>query len=75
MYSFDAVTQGTRLTPDQAYAFAKGEEVGVQPWDADGKPLRTLQLERPLEFAAVTDHAEFLGEVFLCTDPTSEASI
>ncbi len=70
--SLDANLQGTRLGPADAYRFAKGEEVGIQPHRADGTPLRRLQLERPLDFAAVTDHAEFLGTVNLCTTPGLE---
>ncbi|MCE2541643.1 MAG: DUF3604 domain-containing protein, partial [Acidobacteria bacterium] len=34
-------------------------------------PMRTAQLDRPLDFAAVTDHSEWLGEVAVCTDPSS----
>jgi hypothetical protein len=71
-YSLDASTQDTRTTPAQAYAFARGAVLGVQPWQGD-RPLRQLQLERPLDFAAVTDHAELLGEVALCTDPEGYA--
>ncbi len=67
--SLDANLQGTRLGPADAYRFAKGEVVGLQPHRADGTPLRTLQLERPLDFAAVTDHAEFIGAVNVCTTP------
>jgi hypothetical protein len=33
--------------------------------------MRTVQLDRPLDFAAVTDHAEFFGEIDVCTDPSS----
>ena len=65
-YSLDAATQDTRTTPVEAYAFARGEEIGIQPW-RDGRPLRTLRLERSLDFAAVTDHAELLGEVEICS--------
>lgn len=67
--SLDANLQGTRLTPADAYRFARGHEVGLQPHRPDGTPLRTLRLERPLDFAAVTDHAEFLGAVNLCNTP------
>ncbi|MBL9028151.1 MAG: DUF3604 domain-containing protein [Myxococcales bacterium] len=69
--SLDANTQGNRLTVADAYRFARGEEVGVQPHDASGSPLRSLRLPRPLDFAAVTDHAEFLGVVHGCTTPGS----
>lgn len=72
LYSLDARTQDTRTTPAQAYAFARGARLGIQPW-RDGAPQRHLQLERPLDFAAVTDHAELLGEVALCTTPDSFA--
>jgi hypothetical protein len=71
--SLDANLQGTRLTPTDAYRFARGEEVGIQPHDADGTPLRRIRLTRPLDFAAVTDHAEFLGTVTACTTPGSAA--
>lgn len=67
--SLDANLQGTRLGPADAYRFARGEEVGLQPYTADGTALRHLKLERPLDFAAVTDHGEFLGVVNVCTTP------
>jgi hypothetical protein len=68
-YSQDASTQDTRTTPREAYGFARGEALGIQPFDADGKALRTVQLDRPLDFAAVTDHAEQIGEVRICRTP------
>ena len=46
-YSQDASTQGTRTTPDQAYAFAKGAPLTIQPWREDGSGERTVQLDRP----------------------------
>jgi hypothetical protein len=68
-FSFDANALGTRNTPRDAYRFARGEEVGIQPFDREGRPLRTVRLERPLDFAVVTDHAESLGEVHICQTP------
>lgn len=68
-YSLDASTQGTRTSPDQAYAFARGERLPIQPWTDEGAALRSLQLRRPLDFAMVSDHAELLGEVAMCNDP------
>ncbi|HEY9037084.1 MAG TPA: DUF3604 domain-containing protein [Pseudomonadales bacterium] len=70
--SLDAGLQGTRTTPDQAYRFAKGEPIGLQPWTDDGKPLRSLQLARPLDFVAISDHAEFLGEQYICQTPGAD---
>ncbi|MCA9549434.1 MAG: DUF3604 domain-containing protein [Myxococcales bacterium] len=70
-YSFDAYIFETRNAPAEAYAFARGAEVGLAPLDASGQPTRFTHLERPLDFAAATDHSEFLGEVDLCTTPSS----
>ena len=69
--SMDARMWGVRGTPDDVYLFAKGEEVGLPPYNAEGKPERTAQLERPLDFASLTDHASYQGEVALCTVPSS----
>ncbi|MEP1472926.1 MAG: DUF3604 domain-containing protein [Halieaceae bacterium] len=71
-YSLDASTQGTRTTPEQSYRFAKGENLGIQPWDDNGQPMRSLQLRRPLDFAMVSDHAELIGEVNMCNSPAVE---
>ncbi|MEZ5572149.1 MAG: DUF3604 domain-containing protein [Halioglobus sp.] len=71
-YSLDASTQGTRTTPAQAYLFARGARIGIQPWTAEGKPQRSLQLSRPLDFAMVSDHAELIGEVHMCNTPEVE---
>ncbi len=71
VFSQDASTQGTRATPRDAYRFARGEPLGIPPWEGE-RPLRTLQLERPLDFAAVTDHAELLGEAEICRTPDLE---
>lgn len=72
-YSFDAWVFDVRTTADQAYRFAKGEPVALPPLDAAGTPTQTVQLARPLDFAAVTDHAEYLGEVGACQDEGSPA--
>jgi hypothetical protein len=68
-FSFDAMGQGTRNTPRDAYRFARGEPLGIQPYDASGRALQTVQLRRPLDFAVVTDHAELLGETHGCQTP------
>jgi hypothetical protein len=67
--SLDASTQGTRNGPADAYRFARGETVGLQPYDDAGRPTRRLRLDRPLDFAVVTDHAELFGEVRICETP------
>jgi hypothetical protein len=68
-YSFDARAQDTRATPEDAYRFAKGEALLIQPFDENGVGQRKIQIDRPLDFTSVTDHAEFLGEVKICYTP------
>ncbi|MDJ0850680.1 MAG: DUF3604 domain-containing protein, partial [Myxococcota bacterium] len=58
--SFDAYMWDVRATPDDTYRFARGETISLP----GGRPAR---LERPLDFAALTDHASYIGEVALCT--------
>lgn len=72
-YSFDAWLHDVRVDPDAAYRFAKGEPVALPPLDERGNPTQVVQLDRPLDFAAVTDHSEFLAEVEACTTPGSAA--
>jgi hypothetical protein len=66
-FSLDANLGGTRNTPRDAYRFARGEEVGLQPYDASGKPLRSARLGRPLDWTVVSDHSETLAEVRICS--------
>jgi hypothetical protein len=66
--SFDAYIFNVRGTPDDAYRFAKGETIG----HAGGFNIR-LQ-GGPLDFVAVTDHAEFLGAIREGADPKSPLS-
>lgn len=53
-YSADAGLVGATTTPNDAYRFAKGEEVV----SSNGVRAR---LQRPLDWLVVTDHAENLG--------------
>jgi hypothetical protein len=69
--SFDANMQGTRTSQADAYAFTQGEPIGLQPYDADGNPTRMARIDRPLDFAMLSDHAEFLGTLAVCNEPTS----
>ena len=64
--SLDASTQDTRNRPRDAYRFAQGEPMGIQPYDEHGVARRTIKLGRPLDFVAVTDHAELFGEARIC---------
>jgi hypothetical protein len=66
-WSFDASSQDTRNTPADAYNFARGGRMGIQPYDDEERPTRHIQLDRPLHFTAVTDHSEFMGEIRMCT--------
>ena len=70
--SLDANTQGTILTPEDAYLYAKGQPLYLQPYNPDRTSSRVSKLNKPLDFAAVTDHAELLGEVRMCTDSNSQ---
>jgi hypothetical protein len=53
-YSTDAGMMGNRLGPEEAYRFARGEEVLAS------HNMR-VRLIRPLDFLVVADHAENLG--------------
>ena len=66
-YSYDAFLFGTRATPDDAYRFAQGEPL-PHPAGFD------IQLDRPLDFYAVTDHASFLGMMRAMLDSEQEVS-
>ncbi|HZJ63398.1 MAG TPA: DUF3604 domain-containing protein [Kofleriaceae bacterium] len=62
-FSYDAYTFETRVTPMDAYAFARGMPIqiaGAHP----GGPI--ARLDRPLDFAAITDHSELLAIDFGC---------
>jgi hypothetical protein len=67
-YSFDARSYDVLGGPDAAYRFARGEKTAVWPYTDERDGGRFIQLERPLDFAAVTDHAEWIGETTVCTD-------
>jgi len=57
--SIDAYQQDVRTMPDDAYDFARGKEI---PFHGT-----VVRIGRPLDFAAVTDHSEFLGDLVRCT--------
>jgi len=71
-YSFDSFLSNQRNDPDGAYRYAQGEPITLP--DPFGDQTVIGRIDRPLDFAAVTDHGEFLGEVALCSnDPGSLA--
>ena len=65
--SFDAYTFGTIASPSDAYRFAQGEAI-PHPTGYE------IQLKKPLDFYAVTDHAFFMGIIKEAADTSSEFS-
>jgi hypothetical protein len=69
----DAGAFGARLTPSDAYRFARGEQVT----SSTGQPVK---LSRPLDFLVVADHSDnmgffpdlFAGKPELMADPTGQ---
>jgi hypothetical protein len=70
-FSMDAGAFGARLSPRDAYRFARGEEVVA----SSGQPVK---LSRPLDFLVVADHSDnmgffpdlFAGKPEMLADPT-----
>jgi len=56
-WSLDAYVMAALNGPDEAFRFAKGEPTRSSLMNAEES-----RLQRPLDFSAVTDHAEWLGE-------------
>ncbi len=65
-YSYDAFVFGTRTDPDAAYEFAKGNAI-QHPAGFE------MQLDQPLDFLGVSDHANYLGMLPAMTDAESPA--
>ena len=62
-WSFDAFVNNVRTTPDDAYNFGKGAAI-------DHISGQKIQIKRPLDFMAVTDHSEYMGTCLLYTSPS-----
>ncbi len=60
-YSMDAYWFNSLNGPDEAFAFASGEGQAKFPLDDPQSSSYEQSIDRPLDFTAVTDHAEFLG--------------
>lgn len=69
--SFDAWIGDVRSKPEDAYRFAKGETVPLQPTGGNEGGRGEIRLERPLDFAAVVDHGDLLAETEACVTPDS----
>ena len=67
-YSFDAYTNGTITSPSDAYEWAQGKPI------QGSKNGPKLQIVTPLDFYAVSDHAEFMGVFRKMGDPQSPLS-
>ena len=67
-YSFDAFTNGTLATPADAYQWAQGKAI---PGGGGGPDI---QLKTPLDFYAVSDHAEWMGVFKEMANPRSALS-
>jgi hypothetical protein len=67
-YSFDAFTNGTITTPADAYRWAQGQPI------AGSKQGPQVKIVTPLDFYAVSDHAEFMGVFPKMADPTHPLS-
>lgn len=65
--SFDAYIMGNRNGPEEAYRYARGEAI-PHPGGF------SMQLKRPLDFQAVTDHAIYLGMLPAMHDPDEAVS-
>ncbi len=63
-YSFDSFLSNQKNDPDGAYRYAKGDAITLP--DPFGDQTIKARIDRPIDFAAVTDHGQFLGEVALC---------
>jgi Protein of unknown function (DUF3604) len=78
-YSLDSFSFANRNDPAAAYRFARGLQ--ASPVAAgEGGTVTVPALNPPLDFAAVTDHSEFLSMMGLCqygaaTTPTQCASL
>ncbi|PKI16359.1 DUF3604 domain-containing protein [Colwellia sp. 12G3] len=55
-YSLDAYIGGNRMSPKDSLEFAQGHEKEING--------QMHKLHRPLDFAATTDHSEYIGEMY-----------
>lgn len=78
--SLDAWTYGTKLLPEDAYRFGRGDTVMVPATQVareqgiTGAKEVAAKRAWPLDFMAVTDHSELVGTMLPLDDPNSEFS-
>lgn len=65
--SLDAFITNTRTLPEDAYRYARGEPI-------DHVSGKKIQIHTPLDFLAVTDHAELIGVAVAMNDPSNPLS-
>ncbi|WP_277749311.1 DUF3604 domain-containing protein [Parahaliea mediterranea] len=63
-HSLDSYIFGNTHGPEAALRFAQGEALTLYGG-------ATVRLQQPLDFVAITDHAEYMGELFRCTQAGS----
>jgi hypothetical protein len=72
--SYDSSAFDVTTTADEAYRFARGDALPLRlSSDPPDFTPPTVRISSPLDFMAVTDHAEALGENRLCYTPDSPA--
>ena len=69
-YSFDALTNGTITKPSDAYEWAQGKPIPASKLEPD----KLMKIVTPLDFYAVSDHAEFMGVFNKMADPNDPLS-
>jgi len=62
-WSMDAYASGVRVGPEEAYRYARGEAIP----HISGQPIQLAG--PPLDFMALTDHAEYLGVIAATQEP------
>ena len=71
-YSFDSYISQQRNDPWAAYRYAKGERITLP--DGNGNEVVTAQIGRPIDFTVITDHAEYFGEMNVCTNSADKTA-
>jgi hypothetical protein len=67
-FSFDAFTNGTVTTPEDAFKWATGQPI------QGNKEGMQFRIKTPLDFYAVSDHAEMMGTFVQMLDPENPLS-